>query len=107
MVQRDHIDVGESPIKFVPVKSKRFLCGRCLDRLIEITPVVRRGQGRRVMELTKRMKEQGQVPRLQVKLKCPRGCHDKPGFTFQDIGDKSFIPKKFTPDRRAQREIKI
>lgn len=101
------IEVGESPIKYVPVKSKRFVCNRCLDLLIEVMPVVKLGQGRRVMELSRQMKARGQVPKLQVKLKCPRGCHEKPGFTFRDLGDRSFIPRKFVPNQQAQKNIKL
>lgn len=98
--------VGDAPIKFVPIPSKRFICARCFDRLIEMTPVVKPGQAKQVMEMNRKLKAAGGVPRMHVKLKCPRGCHDKPGFSFHDINDKSTgqfgIPRRFNPDPKAQ-----
>ena len=64
------------PIKFRPLKSKRFCCSSCLDFVIEHTPVIN-------PNMLKVFVAQNGIP--QVKLECGRGCHNKPHWSFYDI----------------------
>ena len=86
------IEVNDS-IKYLPIKSKRFLCSSCLEFLIEMTPVIKPGMG---ATLFKHLREErnksiisgrGMKPntKIQVKLLCHNGHHESPFFSFHDI----------------------
>jgi hypothetical protein len=98
------VEVGMAPIVYRPIPSKRFICAKCLQRLVEMTPVVRPGQAQEVAKMNAELKKIGKLPRMNVKLKCPGGCHETFGFSFHDIGDKNaWDARKFKPDPKAQR----
>ena len=72
------ITLGDKPIKFRPLKSKRFCCGMCLDFVIEHTPVVTKDMIKTYIRIHG-------IP--QVKLECPRGCSRSKYWNFYDIND--------------------
>lgn len=83
-----------SPVKVVPVKSKRFLCANCLTLVIEHVPVIRRGQGREYYEKVRRgILKPRTFPK--VRLECPNGCSRSPFWSFYDVaGGKAHRPQK-------------
>ena len=66
------------PIKFRPLKSKRFCCAKCLDFVIEHTPVINKDMLSTYVALNG-------IP--QVRLECGRGCNRSPNWSFYDIND--------------------
>ena len=66
------------PIKFRPLKSKRFCCAMCFDFVIEHTPVVTKEM------IDSYIRVYG-IP--EVKLECPRGCSRSKYWSFYDIND--------------------
>ena len=78
MAKDQRIIVGDTPIQFRPITSKRFVCSKCLDFLIEHTPVLNQ-------DLIKGYIRENGIPK--VKMECGRGCHNSPWFSFYDIND--------------------
>ncbi len=76
-MSRRPTEVNE-PVKFRPLKSKRFCCAMCLDFVTEHTPVIN-------SNMLKTYVAQNGIP--QVKLECPRGCSRSAYWSFYDIND--------------------
>jgi len=72
------IMVGDMPIRFRALQSKRFVCNKCLDFLIEHTPVLNQ-------DIIRNYVKQHGIPK--VKMECGRGCHKAPWWSFYDIND--------------------
>ena len=72
------LHIGETPVKFRPLKSKRFVCSKCLDFVIEWTPVINK-------EMLGSYVLSNGIP--QVKMVCGRDCHKSPWWSFYDIND--------------------
>lgn len=58
-------EVSNAP-KVVPRLSTRFVCARCRERMVELTPVLKRGM------MAQYFRKTGKLP--QVRVMCPRGC---------------------------------
>ena len=89
------VQVGEEPIRKVPVRSQRFLCGVCGDRLTENQTFLSKRYKDNFYAEQKRKRAEGKAPMtMKVKLECPRGCHRAPWFTICDVTCPS---RKFKP----------
>lgn len=60
-------EVSNAP-RYVPRVSTRFICRRCRQRMIELTPILRRGMAAEYFRKT------GKLP--QVRVTCPAGHKD-------------------------------
>lgn len=85
------IKVGDTPIKFVRVQSKRFLCGKCLDFCVEVIPVIKRGMGAVFFAQLREDRNRAMIEKrpwknpMKVKIECGRGCHKSPWWHFNDV----------------------
>lgn len=97
------IEVGNTPIRYVPIKSRRFLCSKCLEFVIEHTLVVRRGMGKQYWEEKRRernlaiARKRGMAGGFtKTKLECPNGCSARDtNWTVHDVSTGT--AKKFKP----------
>jgi hypothetical protein len=93
------IEVGDAPIEYLPLKSKRFLCAKCLAFLIEHTPKIKRGMGPVFAALVRERKRRGVPFMWKPRLECPNGC-DLKVHSFHDMSLGK--GRKFKPDSRGQ-----
>lgn len=74
-----------TPIRYVEVKSRRFLCSKCLAHCIETMPMLRAGMGKAYF--AEQRKNTGRDPFRMIPLKCPYGHHKVLGWSWYDIND--------------------
>jgi hypothetical protein len=85
-----NIDVGDTPIRHLYLKSKKYICGKCLEFLMEPHTVIKRGMGQQFFKDLREKRNlailrKQKVPLLpQKKLKCPNG-HNLTVVGFHDI----------------------
>ena len=72
-----------TPVEYKPIRSKRFLCGICLDYCVEWTPVVKAGMGKIYFDELRRKGVQGAFPK--VRMACPNGHHKNNHWYFRDM----------------------
>ena len=80
-----------SMVEYAALKSKRFLCASCMEFLIELTPIVKKGMRdvyfKQLREIRNRAILSGKAPPPppRVRLQCPHGHHKFAHFAFHDV----------------------